>query len=110
MSKRSRNEDGNSVAAAATLTRMLVRVGETLSRADDLVDRVADEDVFILDIRFKVGGSVSDGWLVVLRADSPEGKLVAFHDAPTFLEAVQGTFDRLQNRSLKWKEDRPYGS
>lgn len=109
MSKKRENHDGNAAASAAAFTRQMVRVGEVLHRAEFTIDRDADEDLFLTHINIKVNPSGDGGYLAIIKAETPEGRVVAFHDAPTLAETIVGVLDRLSNRSLKFREDRPYG-
>lgn len=47
------------------------------------------------------GGQV----LCIIKAEDEHGRFVAFHAADSAVEAVRGTLERVENGSLKWKED-----
>lgn len=105
---RDKSGDGNSMASAAGLTRMLVRQAEALHRIENTLGQLEDEDIFVLGMSLRAPNYEKAEWLAVLRADSPNGRLVAFHNAPSYAELVSGVAERLTNRSIKWKADQ-YG-
>ena len=108
MSKRNQEHDGNAMASAAAFRQQLIRSGELLLRAERIFERCWDEDVFVRNVNIKLDGGGGGNYLAIVKAETPEGKIVAFHDAPTLLELVTGLLARLENKSLKWREDTPY--
>ena len=105
MARKNLDVPGNAMASAAAAGEIMLRAGQAMFRMDALLERYDDEDVFIGGLSLRAPGMDQSDWFVVVRAETPEGKVVAFHSAPTFLEAIQGVVARLDNRSLKWKED-----
>ena len=108
MSKRNKDVPGNAMASAAQVNGLILRMGQSMLELDRLLERYDDEDVFISGFSVRPPGTSGNDWFLVVRAETPEGKKVAFHNAPTFAELVKGLVDRLSNRSLKWKADQ-YG-
>lgn len=99
------DERGNSMASAQAYQRMLVRQGETLIRFEKVWDDYEQEACELTQLRVIFPGIVGGEYRVVLKATMNGEKFVAFHNAPTLLEALVGLVNRLENRSLKFKED-----
>jgi hypothetical protein len=46
-----------------------------------------------------------DEYLIVVQAAKDGERVVAFQSAPTLAEAFEGLFNRLENRSIRWRAD-----
>jgi len=97
---------GNSMGSHAAYLRQMVRVAETLQDFERVSDGLWEEDVYISGISVRFPTDDRPEYLVVVRVDGAGGRLVGFHDAPTFLEALVGVVNRLKNRSMQFKEDK----
>lgn len=75
---------------------------------DRLVQRMDEADIVIRGIRFKPPDGEGMSWLAIVTADGALGDVVGFHDAPTFREVLIGLVNRLENGSVKWKENKPW--
>jgi hypothetical protein len=51
---------------------------------------------------------VYDNVLLIVKAETPEGNIIAFHGGEDLASVVIGLVNRLDNGSIKWKEDKPY--
>lgn len=96
---------GNSVGSHAAYLRQMVRQAETLHDFERVAEHMFEEEVYLLGLSVRCPRDDAPEYLIVVRVDGPAGKQVGFHSAPTFMEAVVGVVNRLQNRSLKFKED-----
>jgi hypothetical protein len=96
---------GNALASAQAFTRGLLRQAETISLFEHSVERLEDDDTWVRSLSIRLPDGVRTSYLIVARADTPEGAVVAFHDAPQLLEALGGFCERLRNGSLRWKPD-----
>lgn len=96
---------GDSVGEAQAWVRQQVKQLEAVARLDGLLDTSDERGVSIEGISVRCPNYEREGWLLVIRARTDEGAVVAFHDAPTFLEACVGLSNRIRNNSLKWRED-----
>lgn len=88
------------------------RMGRRLSQADTAVYRSQDQpahfEVLLYEVRVKIPASSGDEFMVVLKGESEDGKVVAFYRADDYASAVTGALLAWENRSLKWREDRPW--
>lgn len=66
-------------------------------------------EVVLTEVRVKFPTETQPEFLVVLKGHSDGGPVVAFHQGSSFFEVLPGALRRLQNKDLKWKEDRPWG-
>lgn len=108
MSKKSlSNTDipGNSVGSHAAYLRQMVRQAETLQDFERILERMFEEETYVTGISFRFPHDDRLEYLAVVRVDGHAGRQVGFHNAPTFLEVVTGTVERLKNNSLRFKED-----
>lgn len=99
---------GDSVTSAANYARAMVRLAEAIVDFERQADRLAETDLFIQSMTIRLPSYDRAEYLLVLRGTTPDGAVVAFHNAPTLWETIEGTVNRLKNGSLKWKEDQ-YG-
>lgn len=84
---------------------VLLKVGSACVRLDKTIQSLDDEDTFIKGLVFRPPDDENREWLVVVRAMRGGHNVVAFHRAEMFVEAVKGISDRLNNRSVVWKDD-----
>jgi len=105
-----KNEDvpGNAVESRQAYLRMMMRLAEALARFEVVADRCFGRELVLKGMTVKFPGMERPDYMVVVRAQTPEGNVVAFHNAPSFLEAVSGMVARIENESVQWKEDK-YG-
>lgn len=81
------------------------RYGAALIGADRNFEKRYEEGTHVVGLTVKLPREIGDDFLIVVRAQKEEARVVAFHGAPTFAEAVVGMLTRLQQDTLKWKED-----
>lgn len=85
------------------------RLGEAVMYLEQYIQDPKDDTTFITHISFKVRYGSEGDILAVLRAETGEGKVVAFHSGDRLDDVVLGLASRLRNGSLRWREDTPYG-
>ena len=100
-----RGVDGNSLASQAALDRAVADAGVGLFRVEHLFDGLWDDGCVIKSVRISCPGSGRGDYLAVVTADVQGVPSVGFNSADTFRECLLGLFNRLENRTLKWKED-----
>ncbi len=86
----------------------LKRLGASLERLDVWVSEAPDDEHFVTGFKVVVRYGTIGDVLIVVQADSADGGVVAFHTADLVSEAIKGVMNRLDNGTLKWKEDIPY--
>lgn len=88
------------------------RMGRRLWQADAAVYRSTDQphlfEVSLSEVRVKMPRIVGDEFMVVIKGVTDEGNVVAFYRAEDYASAVTGALLAWENRSLKWREDRPW--
>lgn len=100
-----RDVPGNTLASQAAFTEGMVKASAQILRADKIIERCDDADIFIRAIKLMPPTDGRTDWLVVVSADSPDGRLVAFTGALDCLEALRGCFAKMENKSMKWRQD-----
>lgn len=103
-----RKSERGALNEAASYADAIYKDWQKVDSLDRIVERLDENDMIVLGLRFKVPDGDGASWLAIVTARSPEGDLVAFHDAPTFRECLIGTVNRLSNGSMKWKENKPW--
>lgn len=107
MSKDKHDQVGN-VASAAIVEREMLKLANALYVFDGRFSRESLDDIALRGLKF-VAPPRSDGeWLAVVTAWQGSEAVVAFHRDSSFVQCVQGVCNRLNNGSLRWKEDQPY--
>jgi len=77
-------------------------------RFEEIAGGYFDDGVTILDVRVKCPGLGGADYFVVCRAETGGKRFVAFGNGDTFSEAVRSFLARLENRSVNFKEEKPY--
>lgn len=62
----------------------------------------------LYSVLIKPPGSVSEKWLVVLKASTEDGYVVAFHKGSTLLVALSQALHRCFAGKIKWLPETPY--
>ncbi len=96
---------GNILASAALTDRILTKVGLAVHMSQHTMERMSEEGMVVIRITFKAGSGVHADWLAIIAVKTEGGGIVAFHSAPSFPATVEGLCHRVNNGSLKWKED-----
>ena len=94
------------MASALAVQREMLRVAETLYRADALVNTLFEEDVDVTRISITLPTMDRGECMAVVNATVHGEYAVAFHGGATLHECLLGVLARLENRSLKWKQDK----
>lgn len=108
MAKRERNGGdtaGNAMASALAVQREMLRVAEMLYRSEHILDVSFEHEIVVTAFRVTTPANGRDGYMGVVSALVDGAPCVAFHGAESLHEAFIGCLQRLENRSLKWKED-----
>lgn len=88
------------------------RMGKRLMQADNAMYRSVDQphlfEVSVTEVRVKCPRIPGDEFMVVVKGVSDEGNVVAFYRAEDYASAVTGALLAWENRSLKWREDKPW--
>lgn len=103
-----RDVPGNSMASALAYQKSLIKQAEALWRFDRILGAYLDEDVRLTAMRVIIPTLDGDEFRIVLKAERGGEKYVAFHAGGTLIEALVGLLARLENKTLKFKEDQ-YG-
>lgn len=101
----SKDIQGNSVASAAAFHRELAKIGDQVMRCESIVERLDGEGIWVYAINIRFPDDDHAEYLAIVKANTEKGKQVAFHGASTLAETVRGTLARLQNGTLKFRED-----
>lgn len=81
-----------------------------LWRLEKLMDIEYDGELRVTEIRVRSAREAGEDILVTIKAQTYDGKkFIGFHAAQSLPEALRGAVERLNNATLKWKEDKPFG-
>lgn len=106
-----RDDQGNSAKEEASLraaARLLSKLGTRVEQLDHHIVDLAHDMPDITEIRFKIRYATVGDVLGVVKGVRDGKKLIAFHSDDTFGEVLVGLVNRMNNGTLKWKEDIPY--
>lgn len=106
--KRGSDVPGNSRASELEYQRAMLRAAEQLMRFERVAERLDDQDCWLRSITVRLPGEARNTFLAVVRADNAGAPVVSFHEGDTLLECLRGMVARLENGSVKWKDDQ-YG-
>jgi len=98
MSKR--DSDGNVASRRGTL--------QLLEWLSDRYDVLAG-DLMLVEVRLRAPQSPEGEWMAVVKAVHEDGQVVGFVSAPSLDVLIHLVAAKLQNGTVKWREDRPYG-
>lgn len=110
MANRGKAGDSKYHTGRDAVERQMIRLATTIYGMERTIETWDDDDVFFRSLMIKDKRDADGGWLAIIKADGPNGGLVGFHGADTFAECVRGVVERMINKSIKFREDVPYGS
>jgi len=97
---------GNAMESQRQYVQALVRQAEVLLRIEKHADHLFEEGFELVRITLRFPTTERGSYMAVVAANDSGKAVVAFHDAPTLMECLVGVAERLENRSLKFKEDK----
>jgi hypothetical protein len=100
-----REQPGNAMASQAEFERQMVRLATQLLRFEQVITRMDEGGTWITGLSIKVPGEDRADYLVVVRARTSAGSVVGFAGGDTLAEAIRVTCAKLENRSMRWRED-----
>lgn len=95
-------------ASLRAADRLLKKLGAALERLDVWVGESPDDEHYITGVVVKVRYDSVGDVLIMVKADSAKGPVIAFHAADSMSASVLGLVNRLDNGQIQWKEDVPY--
>ncbi len=95
-------------ASKRAAARLIMKLGSALEKLDTWTLESPDDERYIVGINIKVRYDSVGDVLAVVRADTANGPVVAFHTGTDVSSVVLGLVNRLDNGSLKWREDTPW--
>jgi hypothetical protein len=110
MSNRGKSGDGKYETGRDAVERQMIRLATTIYGMERTIETWDEEDVFFTSLTIRDKRMEGGGWLAIVKARGSSGNLVAFHGGDSFAECVRGVVERMINKSLKFREDTPYGS
>lgn len=96
---------GNVMATGAAVQKEMLKVARELYRFDDRQERLHEQGDVITSVRFRAPEMPGGEWLAVINLITSDGAFVGFHSDVSFVAAVRGVCSRVNNGSIKWKED-----
>lgn len=85
--------------------RWMFDIGMHVERLCRMMNSVDGERPHVYELRIRNGPQQFEGVLLILKAFSVEGAIVAFHKDGGLLSALTNAGQRLQNGSLEWQPD-----
>lgn len=64
----------------------------------------------ITEIRIRAPKDGAGGPMVIVKAVLEDGPAIAFSSADRANDALLSILERIQNRDVNWREDKPYGT
>ena len=105
---RDENKAARKLASQIAATQYMEKVGARLVKLDTLIEETPDGIHYFTSLRFKLGYHESGSILLIAKCDGPEGSMVAFQAGESVSETILGLVNRMENGTLKWREDKPY--
>jgi len=105
MAKQNLDIPGNAMASQLAFQKIILAHGTALARIDHLVAKGLAGDIHITTIRLRAPSVEGGEWLAVVKATTENGNIVGFHGGTGLGDLVSGLANRLNNGSIKWKED-----
>lgn len=99
-------QPGNAIAAQAAFDRQVVEYGALALRFERALENNDENGVWIRQIKFVLPDGDKPETMGIVTGRSDEGAVVSFVVGATFAECLLQTLRRIENRSLKWRDDK----
>ncbi len=96
---------GNAMATAANRESFLVAVGQGWMQFLVECQRLEESGVYVKGLSLRGQPGSGDALLLVLRADTENGKMVAFHSVDEDMTLWKSLANRLSHNRIEWKAD-----
>lgn len=85
--------------------RRALALGEALMIVDDTLRRLEEEYVTVLGFSVRVPARVGFDWLIIVRAEKPEGRVVAFVQGRSLFDVLESLLASAGDAQLRWQAD-----
>lgn len=102
----SKDTPGNALASAAAFDRELIKFALVIYRAQDVLERLFEEDIWVQRISISMPNDQRPDYMAYVSAVQGGKKIVGFHGGASLHECLLGTMNRLANGSMKWNPDK----
>lgn len=80
-------------------------LGEALMVFESLLPLLEAEYIMMLGLSIRFPARVGFDWLVIVRAEKPDGRVVAFVQGRTLFDALEAFVQGVTDGSLRWQAD-----
>lgn len=84
-------------------------LGEGLMAFESALPRLEAEYTMVLGVSIRFPARVGFDWLIIVRAERPDGRVVAFTQGRTFFDALEGFVTAVEDNTLRWQPDKYAG-
>lgn len=84
------------------------RAGDKLESLSRRIQSTPDGEHYITAVVLKMRPDEYNQCMVLVKATTSDGDKIGFHSDDNLVAALVGLENRLANKSLEWREDRPY--
>lgn len=103
--RKSADVPGNAMGSAANRELFLAQVGQGWLKFLGECQRLEEAGVFISGLSLRGQPGSGDALLVVLRAETEDGKKVAFHSVDEDMTLWNSLTNRIAHNRIEWKVD-----
>jgi len=96
---------GDARGSALAYQQQMVRLAQQFVRFEQIIERMFDENEEVYGMSIRVPTERGAEYLVTIRVRIDHTYKVGFSSASSFFEAVRGALARLENKSMRWKDD-----
>ena len=100
---------GNTIATVAAVQKAMLQVANALYITEGRIEGLHEQGEIITGVRFRAPTQLGGEWLAVVSLLTTEGRFVGFHSDVSFVAAVRGVCNRINNGSMIWKDDQYAG-
>lgn len=81
-------------------------LGEALMVFESLLPLLEAEYIMLLGVSIRFPARVGFDWLVIVRAEKPDGRVVAFVQGRTLFDTFEAFVQGVSDGSLRWQVDK----
>lgn len=85
--------------------KVLARIGFAVLGFGEWCERDGWAQMKVREVRIRAPREAGEDYMVIVKAQVEGRMLVGFHGATSIEEAIRGAYERINNNSMKWKDD-----
>lgn len=101
----SKEVPGNAIMSQMAYQQELINQAQQLIRFEGMIERLDSNDVEVQGLSIRLPRTEGEDYLITVRGVVSGQRSVCFHAGITLAAALRGALARMENNTVRWKDD-----